>query len=173
MKKIVIVLIAIGFFSTSAIAQKLQKSPLSVVTSVVGTTEIKINYHRPGLKGRSMESLAPLGKVWRTGANQATEITFSKAVKMGGKEVAAGTYSLYSVPGKSEWTFIINSKLSWGTQYSKDKDVVRFSGTASSTSQSNETFTISISDISEDGKKANLELRWGKVIAKAPFEVTL
>ena len=173
MHKIAALLISIALVSTSAIAQKLKPSPKSVLTQVVGTTEVKIEYHRPGLKGRKLESLITKGEVWRTGANQATEITFSKNVNMGGKDIAAGTYSLYSIPGTSEWSIIINTKLSWGTQYSKEKDVVRFSAKANSVNLPTETFTIDISDISKDGTKANIELRWGNVVVKAPFEVIL
>jgi len=173
MKKVNLAILVMAFVSAGAIAQKNQPSPKSVLTQVVGTTEITIDYHRPGLKGRSMESLAPQGQVWRTGANQATEITFSKAVKMDGKEIAAGTYSLYSIPGNSEWTIIINSKLSWGTQYTDAKDVIRFKGNVSKSNLSTETFTIDISDISKDGTKANIELRWGNIVVKAPFEVIL
>ena len=173
MNKLAVLLISIALVSTSAIAQKLKPSPKSVLTQVVGTTEVKIDYHRPGLKGRELESLITKGVVWRTGANQATEITFSKNVKMGGKEIVAGTYSLYSIPSTSEWTVIINSKLSWGTQYNEEKDIVRFTAKASTVNKITETFTLDISDISKDGSKANIELRWGNVVVKAPFEVTL
>lgn len=162
-----------ALISLGAIAQKVQKSPASTLKQTVGTTDVTVVYHRPGLKGRTLESLTPEGKVWRTGANEATELTFSKAVKIGGKDLAAGTYSLYTVPGSSEWTIIINSKLSWGTQYSQDKDVMRFSAKAAKAGESVETFTIDISNISDDGTKANLELRWGNVIVEAPFETTI
>ncbi len=144
-----------------------------MLTQVVGKTEITINYHRPGLKGRSLESLITNGQVWRTGANQATEITFSKDVKIEGNLLTAGTYSLYSIPGKTEWTIIINSKLSWGTQYNKERDVVRFKGKATTVNQPTETFTIDIGDISANGTKANIELRWGNVMVKAPFEIIM
>lgn len=173
MKKLGILVIAMASLTIGAFAQKFQPSPKSVLTQIVGTTEVTINYHRPGLKGRSMESLAPKGQVWRTGANQATEITFSKNVKMGGQNLTAGTYSIYTIPGTSEWTIIINEKLSWGTQYSKEKDVLRFPCKVSTSNQSTETFTIDISDISKDGTIANLELRWGNIVVKAPIEVTL
>lgn len=153
-------------------AQKVQKSPASTLKQTVGTTDITVVYHRPGLKGRSLESLTPAGKVWRTGANQATELTFSKAVKLGGKDLAAGTYSLYTIPD-DEWTIIINSKLSWGTQYDDGKDVMRFKVKALKVAESTETFTIDVSDISKDGKNANLELRWGNIVIKAPLEVSL
>lgn len=173
MKKLGILMFAMAFVTIGAFAQKFQPSPKSVLTQIVGTTEVTVNYHRPGLKGRSMESLAPNGKVWRTGANQATEITFSKEVKIGDKNLPAGTYSLYSIPGKSEWIIIINNKLSWGLQYNKERDVMRLTCTASISNRTTETFTIGISDISKDGTKANFELLWGKVIVKVPFEVTL
>jgi DUF2911 family protein len=173
MNKSLAITLILVLSASFVMAQKVKPSPKSVLTQVVGTTEVKINYHRPGLKGRTLESLIPNGKVWRTGANQATEITFSKDVIIDGKTVTAGTYSLYSIPGDSEWTVIINSKLSWGTQYSKERDVLRFTGKATSITQSTETFTIDIADIAKDGTNANLELRWGNVVVKAPFEVTL
>ncbi len=173
MKNLAALILVMALVTTSAIAQKFQPSPKSVLTQVVGTTEIKIDYHRPGLKGRTLESLITNGKVWRAGANQATEITFSKDVKIDGKMITAGTYSLYAIPGASEWTIIINSKLSWGTQYSEAKDVIRFKGSASKVSVPTETFTIDIADISKEGTKANIELRWGNVVVKAPFEVVM
>lgn len=173
MKNLGIALIAILFISSNGLAQKMKASPKSALTQIVGTTEVKIDYHRPGLKGRALESLITNGQVWRTGANQATEITFSKDVKVGGKNLVAGTYSLYSIPGKTEWTIIINSKLSWGTQYNKEKDVLRVAAGVSNTNAVTETFTIDISDISKDGTKANIELRWGNLVVKAPLEVAL
>ncbi len=87
--------------------------------------------------------------------------------------LTAGTYSLYAIPGSSEWTLIINSKLSWGTQYKEAKDVLRCKASISKSNLITETFTIDIADISKDGTKANIELRWGNLIIKAPFEVTL
>lgn len=173
MKRFSILLLTLAFFSASAIAQKVQKSPKSTLSQTVGTTDITVVYHRPGLKGRTLESLITEGKVWRTGANEATEITFSKDVKIGGKELPAGTYSLYTIPGKTQWSIIINSKLSWGTQYDQDKDVLRFTVSTSLSEHATETFTINISDISDAGTNANLELLWGNVIVKAPIVVTL
>jgi len=154
-------------------AQKVQKSPKSVMTQTVGLTDITVTYFRPGLKGRSMEKLAPIGKVWRTGANNATELRISNPITIGGKELAAGTYSLYTIPAESgDWTVIINSKLSWGTQYSEGDDVMRFSATASKTTVTTETLTINISDIDANGKDATLEIRWGNVCVNAPFTVS-
>jgi Protein of unknown function (DUF2911) len=175
MKSIICVfIIAIGFvgFNHQIFAQTVQKSPKSVLTQRVGLTDITITYHRPGLKGRSMASLAPNGAVWRTGANNATAFLISNAITIGDKELAAGNYSLWTIPTGGEWTIIINSKHGWGTQYDKTGDVMRFKAKATKTAESTETVTINISDISANGKDANLEVRWGNVSVKAPFTVS-
>jgi len=153
-------------------AKKVQKSPKSMLTQTVGLTDITITYFRPGLKGRDMAKLAPNGKVWRTGANNATSLTIGNAITIGGKELAAGTYTLWTIPGEGEWTVIINSLQSWGTQYKEKGDVMRFSAKAIKTSETTETVTINISDIDGNGKDANLEIRWGNVSVKAPFTVS-
>jgi hypothetical protein len=175
MKKI-IGLIAVALFvvgaSSSVEAQNVQKSPKSVLTQTVGLTDITITYYRPGLKGRSMDSLAPDGKVWRTGANNATAFLTSNAITIGGKELAAGNYSLWTIPGDGEWTIIINSKHGWGTQYDETGDVMRFKAKASNTAAVTETATINIADIDANGKDAALEIRWGNVSVKAPFTVS-
>ena len=168
---LLVVLLIVGMNLESR-AQKVQKSPKSVLTQTVGLTDISVTYYRPGLKGRDMNKLAPNDKVWRTGANNATELTISNPITIGGKELAAGTYSLYTIPGDSEWTIIINSKLSWGTQYDEKEDVLRLQAKASKTAEATETMTINISDIAANGQDANLEIRWGMVSVKAPFTVS-
>ena len=175
MKKLYFVVAALVFLgiSTDIQAQKVQKSPKASLTQTVGLTDVSITYFRPGLKGREMSKLAPYGKVWRTGANYATELKISNPITIGGKELAAGTYSLYSIPAESgDWTFIINSKLSWGTSYSEDGDIMRFSAIASKTAESTETLTIGVADINANGKDAALEIRWGNLSVKAPFSVS-
>jgi hypothetical protein len=175
MKKIyflITVLVLIGV-STNIQAQKVQKSPKAVLTQTVGLTDVSITYFRPGLKGRPMTDLAKEGKVWRTGANNATELKVSNPITIGGKELAAGTYSLYSMPNYSgDWTIIINTKLSWGTGYSDSDDVMRFSAKASKTAESTETMTIGIADINANGKDAAIEIRWGNTSVKVPFSVS-
>lgn len=89
----------------------------------------KVYYSRPQLNGRKMlGAKVAYGKVWRLGANEATEITFYKNFKVGGKPVPAGTYTVYAIPEKDKWTVILNSKLdTWGAySYSQKKDVARF-----------------------------------------------
>ena len=105
---------------------------------------VKIIYSRPQLKGRSLDKLAPKDKVWRTGANEAAEITFYKEVTFGGKKVSAGTYSLFSIPTDEDWTIILsNQKNIWGSYfYDKSEDVVRVSGKVSKLQESIEEFSI-------------------------------
>lgn len=94
----------------------------------------KVIYSRPMKNGRTIfGDLIPYDKVWRTGANEATEIKFFKDVTFGGKKVAAGTYSLFSIPGESKWTIILNAGLDqWGAySYKEDQDVVRVEGAVS------------------------------------------
>jgi hypothetical protein len=86
-------------------------SPKATVSQQVGLTDVSIAYCRPGVKGREIwGALVPYGEVWRTGANEATTITFSSDVTVQGNPVAAGTYGLFTLPGKDEWTVILNRR---------------------------------------------------------------
>jgi len=135
MKKIILLVavfaLTIGF-SNQAIAQNfkgLDKSPMDIASFPsnyrVSEKVIKIIYSRPQLKGRSLEKLAPLGKKWRTGANEATEVTFYKDVVFGGTAVKAGTYTMYAIPGKTTWTVVLSSQLNvWGVYFHKDENDV-------------------------------------------------
>lgn len=104
-------------------------SPKATVSQTVGLTDVSIAYCRPGVKGRAIwGGLVPYGEVWRTGANEATTITFSDPVTVNGNALAAGTYGLFTIPGKESWTVILNkgAKL-WGAyEYKKEEDVLRF-----------------------------------------------
>jgi hypothetical protein len=105
-----------------------QASPAATVTQLVGLNEMKIAYHRPGVKGRKIwGALVPYGKVWRTGANEATAITFGEDVTVGGKDVPAGTYMLATIPAEEEWTVILNKDAKqWGAfEYKEGDDLVR------------------------------------------------
>lgn len=106
--------------------QQPRVSPNAKVVQTIGTTNVLITYGRPSVNGRDIfGGLIPFGEVWRTGANESTVIVFPKDVTIEGKPLEAGTYSLYTIPRKDKWTIIFNSKLSWGTQYDKSKDVLR------------------------------------------------
>ena len=137
--------------STEVSAQKfskLDKSPLDAASYPssykISDKVVKVVYGRPQLKGRDLEKLAPANKVWRTGANEAAEITFYKDVVFGGKEVKAGTYSLFTIPNEKEWTVILNSARNvWGSYYyEQDKDVVRVSGKVSTSETNIEAFSM-------------------------------
>lgn len=144
-------------------------SPNAAVGQTIGTTEVYLTYGRPGLKGRDLSSLAPAGQVWRTGANESVAITFSSGVTVGDKEVPAGTYSLYTIPGEDEWTIIINEKLSWGTSYDESQDVIRTTASVSELAEPMEWFTIYFDNLSET--KAHLNFAWGTVNAAVPISV--
>ena len=145
-------------------------SPNASVSQDINTTTVSITYGRPGLKGRELSSLAPAGRVWKTGANESTVITFSDNVMFGGAEVEAGTYSLYTIPGDNEWTLIINSKLSWGTQYDQTMDVVRVpSAVVNNDAPNAEWFTIFFDTLSSE--KAHLNLHWGNTLVAVPITV--
>ena len=105
-----------------------QPSPKATLTQRVGLTDVTISYSRPSVKGRVIwGELVPFDKVWRTGANSATTITFSDDVTVEGQKLAAGTYSVFTIPGKAEWTVIFNNDTKlWGeTDYDAAKDALR------------------------------------------------
>lgn len=131
---------------------------------------IKVTYGRPSKKGRTLlGGTEPYGKVWRTGANETTEIKLYKDVTFGDKTVKAGTYSLYSIPDKTEWTIIINSKLdTWGAfAYDESKDVARIKVPAGKPDSEIESFTIAF-----DGKddKAVMILGWENTLVRVPLK---
>jgi hypothetical protein len=149
----------------------LDKSPMDVASFPssykVSDKVVKVVYSRPQLKGRAVSKLAPAGKVWRTGANEAVEITFYRDVTFGGKAVKAGTYSLFTIPSEAgDWTVIINSARNvWGSYfYKQDQDVVRVSGTVSRSEKSIEAFSMLIdSDMT-------LKMGWGNTVVSVPIK---
>ena len=179
MKKSVLSIIVLTFalvLSITATAQKfpeMDKSPMDAATYPSSYREsdkvVKVIYSRPQLKRRTLAKLAPAGKVWRTGANEAAEITFYKDVVFGSKEVKAGTYSFFAIPGEDEWIFIINKDLNvWGSyMYDQDEDVVRVVAKVTKNSKSLEAFSILF-----DGEEEEfmMHLGWGDVIVSLPIK---
>ena len=104
-------------------------SPNAAVSQTIGTTEVRLTYGRPSVNGRTIfaeDGLVPYGEVWRTGANEATTISFSSDVTIEGESLSAGTYSLYTIPGADTWTIIFNNVANqWGTNYDESKDALR------------------------------------------------
>lgn len=142
-------------------------SPLVQVSQNIGLVNVKLEYSRPGVKEREIfGSLIPFGKVWRTGANSATKISFNDVIWINGKEVPAGDYAIYTIPQEKEWTVILskNTKL-WGAAgYDIKDDQLRFTLIPEKTKSNNETFTIDFENFtSESGdliiKWADLKLR--------------
>lgn len=131
-------------------------SPKETVTETVGGAKTTIVYCKPSAKGRKiMGGLVPYGQVWRTGANEATTVTFDKAVKVEGKDLAAGTYALFTIPGENEWTIIFNKESQqWGAyNYKESEDVLRVKVKPAKTDSFVETFTIT-------PEKNQVSLKW-------------
>ncbi|TPN81713.1 DUF2911 domain-containing protein [Aquimarina algicola] len=170
-----VVIMLIGTLST-ANAQKfsgLQKSPTDIAYAKVdrrAKPEIKVIYSRPQKKGREVfGNLVAYDKVWRTGADEATEIKFFKDVKMGDKEIKAGTYSLFTIPGQKEWTIIINSDLdSWGAYtYDEGKDVARIKVPVTK-GEELEVFSIAFKKVD---KGYHMAMGWETSIVEVPFHL--
>lgn len=145
-------------------------SPASTLKQRVGLTDIEVVYSRPGMKNRQIfGNVVPYGKVWRTGANAATKLVFSTPVKLNGTEVPAGTYALMTIPGKDEWTIIINKgSEQWGAyKYDEKSDVARFKVKPVNIDWKMENFTIEFNPVKEDS--ADMCLMWSDV--KVPIEV--
>ena len=139
------------------------------VTQTVGLTDVTIMYNRPGVKGRVIwGGLVPYDKVWRTGANEATTITLSQAVKINGQPLPAGTYSFHTIPGKTSWTLIFNKTAEqWGSyDYDASMDALRIQVTPV-TGSHQEWMAFSFSDVSTDN--ATVELAWEKI--RVPFKI--
>lgn len=141
----------------------------ATVTFADGKT-ITIDYSRPSLKGRKMiGGQNPYGKVWRTGANEATTFVTTADLMVGGKHVPAGNYTLYSIPEADKWTLIINKQTGqWGTIYDEKQDLVRVPMKVGKTSSPVEQFTISLDKAG--AKAATLKLEWADT--QASEEIT-
>jgi hypothetical protein len=150
-------------------------SPAATIKQRVGLTDIEINYSRPSMRGREVfGKLEPYGAVWRTGANSATKLILSTPVKFNGTEVPAGTYALFSIPERGDWTVIVN-KVSgqWGAYaYDVKNDVARIKATPVPLAQPVETFTITFSDLA-NASTATLNLIWETVRVPIKVEVDL
>jgi hypothetical protein len=136
----------------------------------VDGANISITYGRPYLKGRTVgQEVAPFGKVWRTGADEATTMVTDRELRFGNVTVPPGTYTLFTLPGETEWHLIINRQTGqWGTQYSQDQDLGRVPMEVTKMADPVEQLTISIDDTAAGG---TLRIEWGLTRATAPFAV--
>lgn len=169
MKKLFAIILLAVCLNAQAQIQVPQPSPAASVSSVIGLTDVKIDYARPRLKGRKIfgekDVMYPHGTIWRTGANNGTKITFSDDVKVEGIAVPKGEYLIFTWPGATEWTVALYKDLTLGgntNKYDKSQEAANFKVKSEKLSKSVETFTISISDIAADNKSGVVTLAWEK-----------
>ena len=147
-------------------------SPLQTTKQNFALGDITLEYSRPAMKGRTIfGDLVPYDKVWRTGANNTSKITFSSDVKLEGKEVKAGTYGLFTIPGKTTWDVMLSKDLNLGANvgdYKKENEVVRVQVKPTTLANKAETFTINLADIMPNS--AVLEIMWDKT--RVPVTIT-
>jgi hypothetical protein len=164
-----------GLFAQTPQLQFPAASPTCTLKQRVGLTDIEIVYSRPGVKGRTVfGGLVPYGEVWRTGANSATRITFSTPVRFQGSALDAGTYELFTIPAKDEWTVILQKAgKQWGAYaYKPENDALRVKATPVALADPMETFTIGINDIRDDSATLNFVWEKTRVPVKLEFDVT-
>jgi len=163
-------LLALG---TSAQIEAPQPSPAAKIEQKVGLTDVTLEYSRPAVRDREIfGELVPFGEVWRTGANANTKITFSDSVEIGGKNLAKGTYAIYTIPNKDSWEVLFYKDASnWGNPQEWDDSKVALKATAKVETMpfSMESFGIFVNEISNGG--AVLDFVWSNTSATLPFEV--
>ncbi len=177
MKKLIIAVAIVFGGITVAFAQSI-KTPAPSTTQTIkqefGLGSIELSYSRPSAKGRViMGELVPYGKVWRTGANNATTLTFSDDVKIGGKDIKAGKYGLLTIPDAKEWTIIITKDLNVTapSAYNEANDVVRVKATAMNVQMKAETFTMQFQNITNS--TCELHMRWENVMVALPISTDI
>ena len=154
---------SVALIVASCSAQEKKKSPHETVSN----ENVEVTYGRPYKKDRVIfGGLVKYGEVWRTGADEATVITFKKDGTFGGQPVKAGSYALFTIPGEKQWTIILNSvNKTWGAydyDKNKDKDVLKVTVPATSTPTLVEQFTII-------PKSTELILNWDKTEVVVPY----
>lgn len=175
MKKLfIIILVASATLTQAQDFKGLDKSPMDRVfyppSNRVSDKAIVITYSRPQLRGRNLEDLVPTFKIWRTGANEATEIRIYKSIKLGDKVIQAGTYTMYSFPKDDSTEIIINSATNvWGAYgYDPSKDVARIEVPVIESTDYLEAFSFAFSG---EGNNAMLHGGWGNVRVEIPITI--
>ena len=173
MKKIIILhIFTFSFFVQAQSFRGLDKSPLDMVnfpaSSQVQEKVLRVLYSRPQLKGRNLKTLIPNGKLWRTGANESTEITFFKDAEIDSKTVPIGRYTLYTIPDETTWTIILNKKVNtWGAYaYDSSQDLLRVKVPVEYSDENLEAFSITVKG---KGSSAFLYLGWDDLRVKLPM----
>ncbi|MCW5520470.1 DUF2911 domain-containing protein [Aureitalea sp. L0-47] len=174
MKKIFLFVCAVAIsFAAEAQLQTPAPSPFQKIEQKVGLTDVTVEYSRPSMKGRKIfGGLVPYDKLWRTGANACTKITFGDAVQIAGKTVEAGTYAIYTKPGVQNWEVYIYADTSnWGTpsEWDQSKVVASTKLRVAPIPMEVQTFTISFDDVKNDS--ANLGMIWESAYVSLPIKV--
>jgi tetratricopeptide (TPR) repeat protein len=141
-----------------------QPSPTQTLDQAFGLSSIKIEYSRPSVKGRTVfGDLVPFGKIWRTGANAATKITFGDDVKIEGNALAAGTYAVYTIPNQDSWDVMFYKDLKLGgnvAEYKTENEALKVKVKPATIAYKTETFTMNVADVTSNA--ANIEILWDK-----------
>lgn len=156
-----------------------RQSPAASVSTEVGTTTVKVDYFRPKMKGRKIfgegaDFLVPYGKIWRTGANSGTKISFSGDVTVEGVKIPKGEYLIFTWPGAKEWTVSLYKDVSIGgytDNYKKEQEIANFKVPAQKTAEKVEAFTVAITDLTDDSTSASVQLSWENTSVKFKIEV--
>jgi hypothetical protein len=184
MRKLLFFTLVILLFPAASFSQDLaplDKSPMDIAyypnnfahdRKAGEKAAIRVTYSRPAKKGRRIfGELVPFGKVWRAGANEASEIKFYQDLELAGKTVKAGTYSLFTIPTEKVWTIILNRDLDyWGAySYNEKNDVVRVTAPATNTNSVIENFTIQFDKKGE--QQGVMKLAWDTLLVEVPFSI--
>ncbi len=172
-------LLSVIFFSflllSDAFSQSLpepRQSPVGLTRMIIDDCYVKVIYGRPSVREREIfGSLVPFGEVWRTGANEATELTTTGDITFGGNHLPAGTYSMFTIPGENSWTIILNEQLGqWGSYtYSQDRDVFRIQADVQKTDEKTEMFTILLE--SNTNSTGTMTMEWEHTRIVVPIEL--
>jgi hypothetical protein len=172
MKKFVLCVLLVAVF-TSIKAQSIKTpfpSPPQTIKQDFGVSSIELSYSRPGVKGRKVfGDLVPFGKVWRTGANNATTINFADEVTIGGVKVPAGKYGLLTIPDKDNWTVIITKQLDVTSpaDYKAESDAARVSVRPMAMKDKIETFTMQFANVKPSS--CELQMMWENTAVSLPI----
>ena len=145
-------------------------SPTQTIKQDFGISNIELSYSRPGIKGRKIfGDLVPFGKVWRTGANNASTLTFGDAVTIGGTKIPAGKYGLLTIPDKKSWIIIISKQtdVTSPADYKQDQDVVRVEANTMNMNETMETFTMQFANVKPTA--CDLYMMWDKTVVALPI----
>ncbi len=167
--------IATLLFSLSGNAQNFNypmASPRQVITQQFSVSQVTVDYGRPSVRGRKIfGDLVPYGKIWRVGANEATNISFLQPVKVGGKAIKKGDYAIFVTPEAHQWTVVLNYDANaWGAySYDPNENAIEFTVPVIQTKDLQESLEFSFESLSND--KLNLIIRWEYTKVEIPIEV--